>query len=437
MGRIDVFVENFSSCFKLINSCAEKVSVDYLHGLFVSDKRNCEKISKKVNRNSQSLHHFISESPWDWTSISIHLAQLFVKILPPSWLADLSLSIDESGIPKKGKNSVGVAHQYCGQLGKNANCQVGVYAGLVCRGFYCLINALLYLPQHWCGRKDVDVPVERRKHKTKIELAYELILHARDVLKIPFKWVNFDSFYGRDQGFLYNLHKQGITFVADVPKDARVYLKKPTLYIPEKKTHKGRNFKRYQVKGKVVEVQNINNQLNPKDFKNFTLRINKDGDAVKALLYITTVFLVLKEEGQVMEVKLIIRKDEDGSVRYALSNDLKASKHRLAFMQAQRYFIERSFQELKQQIGLNQYQVRSYGGWHRHTFMCMMGLLFIQMEKMEYLNVGYTPSTPQLAELIKIIIPQKIRTVMEVLNEFKELKIPKKRYCGNGKKSVT
>jgi SRSO17 transposase len=75
-------------------------------------------------------------------------------MLPGAWLPDLSLSIDESGIPKKGKHSVGVAHQYCGQLGKQANCRVGVYAALVCRGFYCLINALLYLPKEWCERKD-------------------------------------------------------------------------------------------------------------------------------------------------------------------------------------------------------------------------------------------------------------------------------------------
>lgn len=437
MGRIDAFVENFSSCFQLINSRAQQVASDYLHGLYVSDKRNCEKISKKVKRNSQSLNHFISESPWQWMQVGTRIAQLFVKMLPNKWLPDLSLSIDESGIPKKGKGSVGVDHQYCGQLGKLANCQVGIYAALVCHGFYCLINALLYLSKEWCERKDADIPVERRRHKTKIELAYELILHARDVLKIPFKWVNFDSFYGRDQYFLYQLHGQQIKFVADIPKDATVYLKKPSLYIPEKKTTKGRNPTRYQVKEKAVEVQSIKKKLSDNDFKNLTVRTTKEGGAIKALFYFQTVFIVIKEQAAVIEVKLIIRKDEDGKVHYILCNDLKASNHRLAFMHSQRYFIERSFQELKQQLGLNQYQVRGYEGWHRHMFMCMMGLLFIQMEKMEYLKINCVPSTPQLAELIKTILPQKIRTVMDVLSEFKELKIPQKQYCGSSKKSVT
>jgi SRSO17 transposase len=405
--------------------------------LYVSAKRNCEEISKKIDRDSQSLNHFISQSPWDWMAVSVRLSQLFVKMLPQQWLSDLALILDESGIPKKGQSSVGVAHQYCGQLGKQANCQVGVYAGLVCRGFYCLINALLYLPQRWCERKDVDLPVDRRKHKTKIELAYDMILHARDVLKVPFKWVNFDSFYGRDQGFLYQLHQENIIFMGDVPCDARVYVNKPVLYIPEKQGKKGRNHTRYQVKGKAVEVQQIKKKLKDSDFKNLTARTTKEGKAVKALFYFKTVFIAIKEKGAVIEVKLIIRKDEDGKVHYILSNDLKASKHRLAFMHSQRYFIERSFQECKQQLGLNEYQVRGYDGWHRHMFLCMMGMLFVQMEKMEYLQAGYIPSSQQLAELIKILLPQKITTMTDVLRGFKKRKGSKANYCAVRNKSAT
>jgi len=86
--------------------------LDYLFGLYVCDKRNCDKISKKVERHSQFLNHFISESPWDWTLVGVQLSRLFIKMLPTSWLPDLSLSIDESGIPKKGDHSVGVKHQY-------------------------------------------------------------------------------------------------------------------------------------------------------------------------------------------------------------------------------------------------------------------------------------------------------------------------------------
>lgn len=366
----------------------------------------------------------------------MRIARLFVKMLPSYWRDDLCLSLDESGIPKKGSSSVGVAHQYCGQLGKNANAQVGVYAALICRGFYCLVDSILFLPEKWCDRKDVDIPVERRQHKTKIELAYDMILHASKVLKVPFKWVNFDSFYGRDYTFLYQLHEQQITFVGDVPKDATVYLKKPTLYIPKKKTARGRKSTRYQVKGKPIQVEQVKDARNT-DFKKFSVRITKDGTPIKTLFHFRTVYVVLKELGKVMEAKLLIRKDEDGTIRYALSNDLKASKHRLAFMHSQRYFIERSFQDTKQQLGLNEYQVRGYAGWHRHMAMCMMGLLFIQMEKMEYFKINEVPSTPQLTELIKIILPQRIRTMAEVLNEFQKLKIPKRQYYGSSRKSPT
>lgn len=348
---------------------------------------------------------------------------------------DLCLSIDESGIPKKGDRSVGVAHQYCGQLGKTANCQVGVYGGLICRGFYCVITAMLYLPKKWCERKDVDIPVERRQHKTKIELAYEIILEARNILKVPFKWVNFDSFYGRDQVFLFLLHQQHIHFVGDIPKDATVYLNPPTVYLPE--TKRGRRCTRYRVKGKSTEVQKIMRGLKGTDFRKLSVRINKDGKPVKTSYYVRTIYLAIPEQGAIMEVKLLIRKDEDGTIRYALSNDLNANMHRLAFMHSQRYFIERSFQDLKQQLGLNEYQVRGYGGWHRHMYVCMMGLLFIQSEKMEYFHINEVPSTPQLAELIRLILPQKIRTITAVLSEFPKLKLQKTKYYGSPRKSRT
>jgi SRSO17 transposase len=394
-------------------------------------------MSKHIERNNQSLNHFISNSPWDWSQVGARMARLFVRMLPSYWLDDLCLSIDESGIPKKGKSSVGVAHQYCGQLGKNANSQVGVYAGLICRGFHCLIDAILFLPETWRDRKDADIPAERRQHKTKIELAYEMILNARNILKVPFRWVNFDSFYGRDQVFLYQLDQQQITFVGDIPKDATIYLKKPTVYLPNKKNKKGKKFTRYQVKGKSTEVQKVMSSLKDRDFKKLSVRINKEGEPVKTSYYMRTVYLAIKEKGAVMEVKLLIRKDEDGAIRYALSNNIKASMHRLAFMHSQRYFIERSFLELKQQLGLNEYQVRGYDGWHRHMFMCMMGLLFIQTEKMEYFNINTVPSTPQLAELIKILLPQKIRTITDVLGEFQKLKTSKRKYYGSAKKSAT
>jgi SRSO17 transposase len=416
---------------------AQEVSSRYLEGLYVSDKRNCEKISKKIERNSQSLNHFISNSPWNWQQVGDRIAHLFIKMLPSYWQNDLSLSIDESGIPKKGNSSVGVAHQYCGQLGKGANAQVGVYAALICRGFYCLFDSVLYLPKNWCDQKDADIPTERRKHKTKIELAYDMILRARKVLKIPFQWVNFDSFYGRDQDFLYQLDKQKIIFVGDVPKDATVYLKKPTLYIPEKKATPGRSFTRYQIQGKATSVEQIKNTLTDADFTKLSVRSTKEGTPIKTSYHVRTVYLSIKEHGTVIPAKLLIRKDNDGTIRYALSNDMKASKHRLAFMHSQRYFIERSFQDMKQQLGLNEYQVRGYAGWHRHMAMCMMGLLFIQMEKVAYFKINEVPSTPQLAELIKILIPQKIRTLTDVLNEFKKLQTSKRQYYGSAKSLVT
>jgi hypothetical protein len=142
-----------------------------------------------------------------------------------------------------------------------------------------------------------------------------------------------------------------------VPKDATVYLKRPTLYIPQKKTARGKAFTRYQIKGKAARVEQVMRTLTDTDWVKLSVRITKEGNSIKTSYHVRTVYLALKEHGTVIEVKLLIRKDEDGTIRYALCNNLKASKHRLAFMHSQRYFIERSFQDTKQQHGLNEYQV--------------------------------------------------------------------------------
>lgn len=436
-GRLSAFVEKFKSFFILPNSSADIVSRDYLNGLFLSDQSNCEKISEKINRNSQSLNHFISNSPWDSSSLMGVLAQSFVKLLPKSWKNDLCLAIDESSFPKKGNKSTGVAHQYCGQLGKVANCQVGVFASLICRDLYCLLDALLYLPKKWCEMKGIDIPIERKEYKSKIDLALESIIRFNKILKIPFKWICFDSFYGRDQNLLYHINKMKLVFVADIPRDATLYVQKPKLYIPESKGTRGRKNTKYRIRGKSITAEGIAKKVKPSEFKNITIRRTNKGKTVEADYCKKSVYIALKEEGTVMEVNFIIRKDKDGIIKYILTNAKNESLERVAYMHGQRYFIERSFQEAKQQLGMGDYQVRGYLGWHRHMAMTMMGMLFIQEEKLLYMENNWKLTTPVLTKIIKLLLPKKITTLTDILNKIPPNNRTKPKQNKNHKKSVT
>lgn len=431
-GRLSAFVDNFKSVFSLQNSSAGLVSEKYFNGLFLSEKKNCDKISQKVDRHPQSLNHFISNSPWDYNKLFELIAAYFVKILPKQWKNDLCLAIDESSFPKKGSSSVGVAHQYCGQLGKLSNCQVGVFASLICRDLYCLVFAMLFLPAKWCSNKAIDIPKPNRAYKSKIDLAYEIISKIKSDLKIPFKWVCFDSFYGRDTNLLFALKKFRIIFVADVPKDTRIYLKKPELYVPVSKGGRGRKNTRMKVKGRSALVTTVSKRLKKTDYKEVELRKTRNGKAVKAMFYKCPAFILEKGNTQIMEVVLLIRKDNDGTIRYSITNDIGQSLERLAYMQGQRYFIERSFQEAKQQLGMNEYQIRGYQGWHRHMAMVSLAMLFLQTEKKEYINSNLIPSIPLLTKIIIELLPQKVISLKDLLD-----KIPNYNYCKFKRKSGT
>jgi len=153
-----------------------------------------------------------------------------------------SLHIDESSFPKQGTDSVGVARQYCGRLGKVDNCQVGVFLGYVNGRNRTLIDERLYLPQEWTE----DLPRPREAvvpdevvFKNKAQLAKEMILHAKEN-GVRFGWVGMDSAYGDLPWLRNDLDAEGITYIADIHRDTWVWLSLPEIGIPERKSQQGR-----------------------------------------------------------------------------------------------------------------------------------------------------------------------------------------------------
>ena len=159
--------------------------------------------------------------------------------------ADTGLIIDETSNPKKGKKSVAVARQWCGNLGKVDNCQTVVFSSLVCGSSATLIDCRLYVPKEWTDDlkqcNDAGIPSDLA-FKSKSELALYSIHHLRS-LGVRFSWIGVDSGYGKEPHFLStldDLDDLGELFVADVHKDQRIYLEDPAQYIFERKTGKVR-----------------------------------------------------------------------------------------------------------------------------------------------------------------------------------------------------
>ena len=175
-------------------------SFQYIQGKLLGKGRGnmCSYAKDVPNCNNQSLQHFVSNSPWDHKPVIDHIQRDVIDAIGDKNKG--SIQVDECCFPKQGKESVGAARQYCGRLGKTANCQVGVFLGYTKDSYRTLIDERLFLPKEWIKdkkrRRKCGVPWYVR-FKKKTELAWEMILHAKKN-KVPFAWIGMDCFYGRD-----------------------------------------------------------------------------------------------------------------------------------------------------------------------------------------------------------------------------------------------
>jgi len=214
------FCERFGGHFRGQTRTVETPVRHYLRGLLQAETKNMERMEEVVpDADHQALQHMLSESAWAERVVFDQVAQDVNRLLGDQ--ADSSLIIDESGFPKKGRHSVGVGRQWCGQLGKVENCQVGVFAALGCGTKATLIDGRLFLPEAWTQDRKrcqaAGIPTTDRDFQRKHDLALAMITHARRQ-GIGFAWVGFDGLYGSDPALLRTLEDQGEIFVGDVHK---------------------------------------------------------------------------------------------------------------------------------------------------------------------------------------------------------------------------
>ncbi len=394
-NAVDGFLSPFDTFFKSGNHSVHETAKKYLKGLFQSSKRNMERMAEVVpDSNDQVFQNFLTHSSWDYRPVLDRVAEDTNRLFGNR--ANTGLIIDESGFEKKGKRSVGVARQWNGRLGKVENSQVGVFAALVNEGNVGLVDTRLYLPTEWtddparCAK--ANIPVSERSFKTKPELALEMVRHARQC-GIEFEWVGADALYGNTPSFLAALDQYGELFVVDVHKDQRVFLENPEPYLPAASA-KGRKPTRYLVDAHSIEVRDIVDGSKKRDWKKKTLRSSSTGHLQVEILR-RKVWVWEVGSARAHKWHLIVRREikSPDTVKYSLSNaSSETSALKLAKMQAQRYWIERAFQDLKSHVGMAQYQARQWQSWHRHmTLVMLAGLFMLQLritnqEQIPYLS---------------------------------------------------
>lgn len=415
------FCERFGGYFRQRTRTVETSVQHYVRGLLQAETKNMERMEEVIpEADHQALHHMLSESAWSERAVLDQVAQEANRLLGGD--ADSALLIDESGCPKKGTQSVGVARQWCGQLGKVENCQVGVFAALSRGTEATLIDGRLFLPEAWTSDsarcQAAGVPQAQRGFQRKTDLALAMIVHARQQ-GIGFAWVGFDGFYGSDPAFLRALEDRGEVFVGDVHKDQRIYLEDPRPLVPPAQTAHGRPPTRLQAQTPAVRVDHWAQQQPATAWQAVTLRDGTKGPLRVEILH-RRVWLWDGEEAQARPWHLLVRReiDDPTEIKYSLSNaaaDTPAP--RLAFMQGQRYWIERALQQGKQDVGLGDYQVRGWRGWHHHLTLVMMAMLFLLEERQLHQQTRPLLSGRDIRALLNHFLPRRDTTLEEVLRQ--------------------
>jgi SRSO17 transposase len=410
------------------HSYTEK-AFQYLSGLFQSETSNIEKMCARVEGSeAQNLNHFISNSPWDAQRVMSRVAKDTHRILQDVGTRSghkIGLLIDESGWRKQGDNSVGVGRQYLGSLGKVDHGQVAVFASFVCGEERGLINTRLFLPESWTADQKrcekAGIPQEYRTFKTKLELALELV-HATRAQGLNFDWVGGDGFYGHDSGFRYALADDGEHYLLDVHSDESVYQEEPCPSIPPRNGNQGRHPTRYRVDREPVTVRQIAEESDENKWKEFSYRVGTKG-AKRRKVLVKEVWTWNGEEATARKELLILSKAVDGGdLKYSLSNlsGQRLSWCELLFLQMQRYWVERSFEDAKSEVGMDEYQVRTWCAWHHHMALTMLALLLMLKQRVTYQDETPLLSCSDIRWILAHTLPKKARTVQDILELIQE-----------------
>jgi SRSO17 transposase len=393
----------------------------YLSGLLgCARRKNIGRVAEDVAQsNYQGMQQFVSDSPWDHGELMAEVAREAVALLGGH--RDTALYLDETSFVKKGDASVGVQRQYCGRLGKLENCQVGVFACLGRGERGALIDFRLFLSEAWVqdpARCDkTKVPAEHRVHRTKPELALAMVRAARE-RGVGHQWIGADEVYGNNRALTDALDDLGETFLMDVAQNLKVWASDPCPQ-PPGPTPRGRPATRARAGEGSARAQSVAARAAAhfeKESRALTLRATTKGP-LRARLWVRQVWLWdERHEACARRRLLIVRREADGSHKYSLSNAPAVTRwERLGYMQCQRFFLERAFQDAKSELGMAHYEVRGWRGWHHHMALCCLALLFTLKERIACAQAVPLLSVRDLVELLDFYLPRKSRDPDQVL----------------------
>ena len=367
-------------------------SLLYLEGLLSAERRKSVERMVLHQRGADSnavrtAQLFVSQRRWPdgpllqrhWEEVAQSLGQ-----------AEGVLIVDGSDFPKQGKESVGVARQYCGELGKRANCQAGVFVAYASAAGATLVHRQLYLPRRWVEdaawaprRHRCGVP-ENIPFQTKPQIAAALVAEVMAAGSLPVRWVTCDEGYGSDTVFLDRLAALGLGYCAEVPHSTRVWPTRPQMCVPPSPVT-GRPPTRLRLAPgapRSQAVQEVAAQLPAGAWRHLQLKKGSQGPLCADFAALRVVASRRAQPGP--DVWLLLRRHARTAQlkTYLIQGAADMTMAQLVWLAAMRWPIETCFQEGKQLLGLGDYEGRSWIGWHHHMTLCLLAHFFLVRQKL-------------------------------------------------------
>ena len=376
------YLRQFGSCF------GRSEPADHM-GTYVSGqlsdlrRKSIEPIADAAGIAPRTLQQFLSRHAWDEEGM-VDIVERIVAV-EHSHRCSIGV-IDETAHPKKGTKTPGVQRQWCGNTGKIDNCILTVHLGYAADEFHCLLDGELFLPESWskdrarCRAAGIpDDVVYRPKWQIALELYRRAVGNG-----VEFRWLTFDEAYGQIPEFLFALDDGGQRYVAEVPPDFTGWLIQPAIL--QKGQYRGlgrpRKFPRLKVKNTpAISVKNLCRYSHPMRDPSWEMFHIKDGTKGPIVWEVKTAPFHLKRDGLPTWPHWLIyarNATDPNEVKYFVSNapmgtPLEVILH-VAFS---RWHVERCFQDEKSQLGLSDFEVRTYLSLRRHVILTAVTHLFL------------------------------------------------------------
>jgi SRSO17 transposase len=382
--ELEGFHSQFAECFS--REEPRENFYRYMSGQFSKlERKSIEPIAISVqDGHVRSMQRFVSDVTWDEDAMLNKFRSMVNEDMGDT---NGVLIFDESGFRKKGNDSVGVQHQYCGNVGKIDNCQVGVFAGYASEHGYALIGKRLFMPEDWFDNDHRKKYWEKCKvprdivFRSKPQLAVDILREVRKENVIRYRYITSDSVYGQSPEFIAEIEKeQSCIYFVGISSDSKCWTEQPVTF-----EHTYRYGGKQQTKTIVEKTEHkpISVELLARNLNEYFWyrRSIAEGTKGPVAYDFARLQVILSKHGfPDKKVCLVIRRTIDKHPEYSffISNaPADTPLQTLVWLSGLRWPIEQSFEEAKTELGMDHYEVRKYPGWNHHMLTCMLGHFFL------------------------------------------------------------